>query len=469
MTWGLWGMDGHRLASTPEVSGDTLGRVIDSYRTTPEAQRRYKADDAAGWCEESMEDFIRHAKQHGVEASRHEFNYPLRSAFPTPHRSLGWQPDDDEEQDRWDGFHYAPVVNVGGNPHVVDWTMNQLKPDAQFPHVEPLNSYGSRFAYHVPYEPPYPYYDDDHHTASRTAGMGSPSHTIRYQPSTDPAGGGSVTMHHGDNEDYFGFLGWQPGGKIGWVSVEPEYRRTGVAQALLEHARMIDPTIHAGDPISEEGEAWQQVMFPPHTASRTAMPAIDAYDKDFPIDERREHPRNQQSGPWFHGSDHDLPNGTILVPGKATKWQQIYDNPNTSSRANWVWFTPGINHAATYGQHVYEVEPLDEGPWPWNDHRGQHVSPRARIIRKVDPYKEAKLMTAAVTVYTKPNCPQCNATHKHLTNLGIDHDTVDVTQDPEAHAYVTGLGYASAPVVVVNDGEDHWSGFRPDRLKGLAE
>ena len=206
-----------------------------------------------------------------------------------------------------------------------------------------------------------------------------------------------------------------------------------------------------------------------HTASRTAMPAIDAYDKDFPIDERREHPRNQQSGPWFHGSDHDLPNGTILVPGKATKWQQIYDNPNMSSRANWVWFTPGINHAATYGQHVYEVEPLDEGPWPWNDHRGQHVSPRARIIRKVDPYKEAKLMTAAVTVYTKPNCPQCNATHKHLTNLGIDHDTVDVTQDPEAHAYVTGLGYQAAPVVVVNDGEDHWSGYRPDRLKGLAE
>jgi hypothetical protein len=31
------------------------------------------------------------------------------------------------------------------------------------------------------------------------------------------------------------------------------------------------------------------------------------------------------------------------------------------------------------------------------------------------------------------------------------------------------LGYSSAPVVVVNDGESHWSGFRPDHLRGLVE
>lgn len=77
-------------------------------------------------------------------------------------------------------------------------------------------------------------------------------------------------------------------------------------------------------------------------------------------------------------------------------------------------------------------------------------------------------MTAAVTVYTQPNCVQCTMTKKQLDKLGIAHDTVDVTTDPEAHAYVTGLGYAAAPVVVVNDGEDHWAGFRPDRLKELA-
>lgn len=75
---------------------------------------------------------------------------------------------------------------------------------------------------------------------------------------------------------------------------------------------------------------------------------------------------------------------------------------------------------------------------------------------------------AKVTVFSRPSCVQCDMTHKLLTRLGIDHDTVDVTTDPEAHAYVTGLGYQSAPVVVVNGGEQHWGGFRPDHLKGLV-
>ena len=77
-------------------------------------------------------------------------------------------------------------------------------------------------------------------------------------------------------------------------------------------------------------------------------------------------------------------------------------------------------------------------------------------------------MTAAVTVYTQPNCPQCNLTKLQLDKLGIEHDTVDVTADPDAHAYVTGLGYQSAPVVVVGDGESHWAGFKPERLRELV-
>ena len=78
-------------------------------------------------------------------------------------------------------------------------------------------------------------------------------------------------------------------------------------------------------------------------------------------------------------------------------------------------------------------------------------------------------MTAAVTVYTQPNCPQCTMTKKQLDRLGIEHRVIDVTVDPDAHAYVTGLGYQQAPVVVVGDGERHWGGFSPDKLKGLVE
>lgn len=72
----------------------------------------------------------------------------------------------------------------------------------------------------------------------------------------------------------------------------------------------------------------------------------------------------------------------------------------------------------------------------------------------------------AVTVYTKPACVQCNATYKALEKQGIEFQKVDITLDSGARDYVLALGYLQAPVVVA--GDEHWSGFRPDRIKGLA-
>jgi glutaredoxin-like protein NrdH len=71
-----------------------------------------------------------------------------------------------------------------------------------------------------------------------------------------------------------------------------------------------------------------------------------------------------------------------------------------------------------------------------------------------------------ITVYTKPACVQCNATYKALDKQGLDYEVVDITTTDEAREYVLALGYLQAPVVVVDD--DHWSGFRPDRIKALA-
>jgi glutaredoxin-like protein NrdH len=73
--------------------------------------------------------------------------------------------------------------------------------------------------------------------------------------------------------------------------------------------------------------------------------------------------------------------------------------------------------------------------------------------------------TATVTVYTKPACVQCNATYTALDKRGIAYDVVDISADPEARDFVMALGYLQAPVVVA--GDDHWSGFRPDRIKAL--
>ena len=84
-----------------------------------------------------------------------------------------------------------------------------------------------------------------------------------------------------------------------------------------------------------------------------------------------------------------------------------------------------------------------------------------------------------ITVYSKPRCPQCDATARLLNRMGAPYTKVDVTVDDVAYAFVKQLGYQQVPVVVVRDrhvegdGRDgniveHWSGFNPDRVKRAA-
>lgn len=72
-----------------------------------------------------------------------------------------------------------------------------------------------------------------------------------------------------------------------------------------------------------------------------------------------------------------------------------------------------------------------------------------------------------VTVYSLPNCVQCDSTKRLLTRSEVAFEEVDLSQNPEAMAMVRELGYNSAPVVMA--GEDHWSGFRPDKLATLSK
>ncbi|MDY3128189.1 MAG: glutaredoxin-like protein NrdH [Corynebacterium sp.] len=72
----------------------------------------------------------------------------------------------------------------------------------------------------------------------------------------------------------------------------------------------------------------------------------------------------------------------------------------------------------------------------------------------------------SITLYTKPACVQCTATKKALDRAGLTYTAVDISLDEEARDYVMALGYVQAPVVEVNG--EHWSGFRPERIKALA-
>lgn len=75
--------------------------------------------------------------------------------------------------------------------------------------------------------------------------------------------------------------------------------------------------------------------------------------------------------------------------------------------------------------------------------------------------------TAAITVYTKPSCVQCNATYRALDAKGLNYTTVDLSDDEEALEAVKALGYLQAPVVITAD--DHWSGFRPDKIASISQ
>ena len=72
-----------------------------------------------------------------------------------------------------------------------------------------------------------------------------------------------------------------------------------------------------------------------------------------------------------------------------------------------------------------------------------------------------------VTVYSLPNCVQCDSTKRLLTRNEVSFNEVDLSQDADAMAMIRELGYNAAPVVMA--GEDHWSGFRPDKLATLSE
>ena len=67
-----------------------------------------------------------------------------------------------------------------------------------------------------------------------------------------------------------------------------------------------------------------------------------------------------------------------------------------------------------------------------------------------------------ITIYSKPNCMQCEFSKKYLDDKGVKFKEIDVFKDEEALSMLRDKGYAQLPVVDI-DGEFH-TGFRPDVL-----
>lgn len=73
----------------------------------------------------------------------------------------------------------------------------------------------------------------------------------------------------------------------------------------------------------------------------------------------------------------------------------------------------------------------------------------------------------AVTVYTNPNCVQCEQTKKFLDKEGIEYTVENLQSDENYEKLVefVNQGFKAAPIVVTDT--ETWSGFKPDKLGAI--
>lgn len=75
-----------------------------------------------------------------------------------------------------------------------------------------------------------------------------------------------------------------------------------------------------------------------------------------------------------------------------------------------------------------------------------------------------------ITVYSKPNCMQCEMTKMWLDQNKIPYDTVDVIANPKELERIKSLGFKDMPVVTLDKNFNNaWAGFNVDRLLELKE
>lgn len=71
-----------------------------------------------------------------------------------------------------------------------------------------------------------------------------------------------------------------------------------------------------------------------------------------------------------------------------------------------------------------------------------------------------------ITVYSKPNCPQCELTKRDMDILGIEYQTIDISQNQDKLNELVQMGFRSAPVVQTDS--ETWAGYDQAKIKNLV-
>jgi len=71
-----------------------------------------------------------------------------------------------------------------------------------------------------------------------------------------------------------------------------------------------------------------------------------------------------------------------------------------------------------------------------------------------------------ITVWTLPNCVQCQQTKKQFDSMGIRYEEKALDSDPFKADYFRARGLLTAPIVETD--VKLWAGFRLDKIRSLA-
>ena len=76
-----------------------------------------------------------------------------------------------------------------------------------------------------------------------------------------------------------------------------------------------------------------------------------------------------------------------------------------------------------------------------------------------------------LTVYSRPNCMQCEMTKMWLRQNDIPFEAVDIEANPGAFELLKHYEYSSLPVVAIDDElsdeSKTWAGFQIEKLEAL--
>lgn len=109
-------------------------RHIDTFRETARDAGWDDPEGAHAGCLDAAGEFVHHLRSRGEHGAQEVF-YNHHVTPPKREEAGGGD-------DRTLGEHVVVHTPTG---HVIDWTARQFDPDADFPHVEPVATYGSRW------------------------------------------------------------------------------------------------------------------------------------------------------------------------------------------------------------------------------------------------------------------------------------------------------------------------------------